>query len=89
MEASLEVEALLVAAGVEVLFDDRPVSAGVKFTDADLIGCPVRVTVGARSLAQGGFEVSGRGGEDPKAVSRADLLGELAMRLGGNYVKLV
>lgn len=45
------------ASGVEVLYDDRNESAGVKFNDADLIGCPVRVTVSTRSLEAGGFEV--------------------------------
>lgn len=54
----------LQAAGVEVLYDDRQVSAGVKFTDADLLGFPVRVTVGRRSLEQGGAEVSFRRGEE-------------------------
>ena len=42
---------------LEVLWDDRPLRAGVKFKDADLIGIPVRVTVGKRSLAQGNVEV--------------------------------
>ena len=42
---------------IEVLWDDRPLRAGVKFKDADLIGIPVRVTVGKRSLAQGNVEV--------------------------------
>ena len=42
---------------IEVLWDDRPLRAGVKFKDADLIGIPVRVTVGKRSLAQGNVEL--------------------------------
>ncbi|MBE9523807.1 MAG: proline--tRNA ligase [Chloroflexi bacterium] len=50
----------LKAAGVEVLFDDRDVSAGVKFNDADLIGLPIRVTVGARSLKQMSVEMKRR-----------------------------
>ncbi len=45
------------AAGVEVLFDDRDESAGVKFNDADLIGLPIRITVGDRGLKQGGVEL--------------------------------
>ncbi len=45
------------AAGVEVLFDDRDESAGVKFNDADLIGLPLRITVGDRGLKQGGVEL--------------------------------
>lgn len=47
----------LQAAGIEVLYDDRDESPGVKFNDADLIGCPVRITVSERALAQGGAEM--------------------------------
>ncbi|MCJ7717436.1 MAG: His/Gly/Thr/Pro-type tRNA ligase C-terminal domain-containing protein, partial [Anaerolineales bacterium] len=46
----------LVQAGIEVLFDDRDESPGVKFNDADLIGIPLRLTVGARALKEGGIE---------------------------------
>ena len=42
---------------VEVLLDDRDVRGGVKFKDADLLGIPVRITVGKRSLAQGQVEI--------------------------------
>jgi prolyl-tRNA synthetase len=45
------------AAGIEVLYDDREESPGVKFNDADLIGIPIRITVSERSLAQGGVEM--------------------------------
>jgi prolyl-tRNA synthetase len=48
----------LVAAGVEVLYDDRDERPGVKFNDADLIGIPIRVVAGAKSLAEGKVEVS-------------------------------
>ncbi len=44
------------AAGVAVLYDDREVSAGVKFADADLIGVPTQLVVGARGLANGVVE---------------------------------
>ncbi|HEY8392493.1 MAG TPA: proline--tRNA ligase [Capillibacterium sp.] len=47
----------LTAAGVEVLYDDRDERPGVKFKDADLIGIPLRLTVGPKSLAQGEVEV--------------------------------
>jgi len=43
--------------GIDVLLDDRDVRAGVKFKDADLIGIPVRVTVGQKSLADGKVEI--------------------------------
>ncbi len=44
-------------AGFEVIFDDRKFSPGFKFKDADLIGAPIRVTIGERSLQNGGAEV--------------------------------
>ncbi len=44
------------AAGVEVLYDDRDDSAGVKFKDADLVGMPLRVTIGPRGLKSGVLE---------------------------------
>ncbi len=53
-----EIYARLEARGVDVLFDDRDERPGVKFKDADLIGVPVRVVVGAKSLAEGQVEVS-------------------------------
>jgi prolyl-tRNA synthetase len=43
--------------GITVLFDDREERAGVKFNDADLIGCPLRITVGEKSLANGMVEL--------------------------------
>lgn len=46
----------LQAAGVEVILDDRQASPGVKFNDADLLGMPIRLTVGERGLKQGGVE---------------------------------
>ncbi len=51
-------EALYTALGAEAtLYDDRELSAGVKLKDADLLGMPLRITVGARSLAAGGAEL--------------------------------
>lgn len=50
----------LTAQGVEVLFDDRDERPGVKFKDADLIGLPLRLTVGERSLKNGGAELKPR-----------------------------
>ena len=46
--------------GVEVIYDDRAVSAGVMFSDADLLGVPVRVVVSPKTLARGAVEVSAR-----------------------------
>ena len=47
-------------AGLEVLYDDRPETAGVKFNDADLLGFPVRIVVSPRNLRQGSAEVKQR-----------------------------
>jgi len=59
----------LTAAGVEVLYDDRPEpSPGEKFNDADLMGMPLRITVGGRSLKQGGVEFKRRTEKDRELV---------------------
>lgn len=65
----------LVKAGVEVLFDDRmDLSAGEKFSDADLIGIPFRAVVSARSLKENGIELKKRSEEKGKIVSEAELI---------------
>ncbi len=69
----------LTDAGVDVLYDDRDESPGVKLTDAELLGMPTIVTISTRSLAAGGAEVTDRAtGERtvrPVADVEADLLG--------------
>ena len=55
--------------GLEVLFDDRDESPGVKFNDADLIGVPLRITVGARALNEGGVEIKLRHETEKSLVS--------------------
>jgi prolyl-tRNA synthetase len=54
--------------GVEVLWDDRDERPGVKFKDADLVGIPLRVTIGAKGLATGQVELKLRSDADPKKV---------------------
>ena len=67
-------EALYTALGTEsTLFDDRDLSAGVKFTDADLLGMPLRITVSARSLAAGGAELRVRRSGETRIVALADV----------------
>lgn len=62
-------------AGVEVLYDDRDeISAGVKFNDADLIGLPLRLTVGGRSLQKGGAELKLRAGKEAALVPLAEIV---------------
>jgi prolyl-tRNA synthetase len=59
-EAADELYEELREAGVEVLYDDRDAGAGEKLTDAELLGCPLRVVVGRRGLAKGLVEASER-----------------------------
>ena len=54
--------------GLETLYDDREASPGEKFADAELVGCPVRVTVGRRALAEGEVEVQVRRGRETRTV---------------------
>jgi prolyl-tRNA synthetase len=62
----------LTRAGLEVLYDDRSESPGVKFNDADLLGIPVRVTVSPRSLEKDSVELKRRASSDVDLVPYAD-----------------
>jgi prolyl-tRNA synthetase len=53
--------------GVDVLYDDRDLGPGEKFADAELLGCPLRLTVGRRSLESGEIEVQKRRGREQAA----------------------
>jgi prolyl-tRNA synthetase len=68
--------------GVDVLFDDRDERPGVKFKDSDLIGIPVRVTVGAKSLADGKVEVSLRRDREKQLVPPGEAVGKVMELLG-------
>ena len=59
-EAADQLYESLQAAGLEVLYDDRDESPGVKFNDADLLGIPVRLTVSPRNLKQDAVEITDR-----------------------------
>ncbi|MCH7653963.1 MAG: proline--tRNA ligase [Chloroflexi bacterium] len=59
---------------VEVLFDDRADSAGVKFNDADLLGLPLRLVVSPRNLKQGVVEIKRRSEQDAVTVPVADVV---------------
>jgi prolyl-tRNA synthetase len=63
----------LEAAGIEVLYDDRSESPGVKFNDADLIGIPIRLTVSQRALDAGGVEYKRRDQKDRQVVPLDEL----------------
>jgi prolyl-tRNA synthetase len=72
----------LVERGVEVLYDDRDERPGVKFKDADLVGFPVRLVVGAKSLAAGKVELSLRRDRQKQLVAPADAIGKVMELLG-------
>lgn len=62
------------AAGIEILLDDRDATPGVKFNDADLLGLPIRLTVGARSLKAGGVEMKFREQTESRMVPLDDVI---------------
>ena len=63
----------LSATGRDVLLDDRDLRAGEKFADADLVGCPIRVTAGKKSLEDGKVDVRSRATGEERRVRVADL----------------
>jgi prolyl-tRNA synthetase len=67
----------LLAAGIEVIIDDRAERAGVKFRDAEITGIPFRVTIGKRGLAEGVAEVTRRESGETVKVPLADVAGHL------------
>lgn len=78
--AGQEIYQNLLEAGVEVLLDDRDERAGVKLNDADLIGCPIRLTIGTRGLKNREIEVLERHLPNDQAVR---------MPLDGDYVERI
>ena len=64
-------------AGVEVLYDDREESPGVKFADADLIGIPLRLTLSNRTLKENSVEIKRRDQEDAKHVKMEDAIADI------------
>jgi prolyl-tRNA synthetase len=77
-DAAERIVADLEAQGVEVLYDDRDDSAGVKFADADLIGIPFRATVSARGMKAGTVEVKPRSRTEVDNVPAADAVARIA-----------
>jgi prolyl-tRNA synthetase len=72
-EAGMETYQALLDAGVDVIVDDRAVRAGVKFSDAELVGIPFRITIGKRGLAAGTAEITDRASGTTVHVPFADL----------------
>ncbi|MEM7481272.1 MAG: proline--tRNA ligase [Acidobacteriota bacterium] len=76
-EAADSLYAELQERGVEVLYDDRDERPGVKFNDADLVGIPVRLVIGSRSLKEGNLELSLRRDGEKHTVARTDAVGRV------------
>lgn len=77
MDTALEAESIyaqLKGAGISVLYDDRQERAGVKFNDADLIGCPIRITLGERGLQNEMAELKLRHASEVQQVPLTDVL---------------
>ncbi|MDR1095951.1 MAG: proline--tRNA ligase [Spirochaetaceae bacterium] len=76
--------------GIEVLLDDRPERAGVKFADADLIGCPYRIVVGDKNLALAppAAEVKRRGEKEARLVPVETIAAETAAALQKEIAEL-
>jgi prolyl-tRNA synthetase len=71
------------AAGAEVLYDDRDAGAGEKLTDAELLGCPLRIVVGRRGLAEGVVEASERASGAEHKLPVAEAATQALELLGG------
>jgi prolyl-tRNA synthetase len=81
-EAAERAYAELTAAGIDVLMDDRDERAGVKLNDADLIGMPIRLTIGEKSLKDGKIEMKARRAPAVELVPVAELV-EAVKKLAG------
>ena len=76
-KAGADIYDQLIAAGVEVIIDDRAERAGVKFRDAELTGIPYRVTVGKRGLAEGSVELTERVTGETRKVALDEVVAQL------------
>jgi len=77
VRAATDVYEKLLAAGIDVLFDDRDERPGVKFKDADLVGIPLRIAVGAKSLANGNIEWSARKDREKQLGTPDDVVAKI------------
>lgn len=78
----------LLDAGIEVLFDDRKETAGVKFADADLIGIPIRITLGNRSFKEGKVEVKYRATGESTSYLISNLVEEIKAEIQKEQKKI-
>ncbi len=86
--AADEIYAELQKLGIDVIYDDRDVRAGVMFADADLLGVPVRVTVGPKALAEGQIELSTRDKSVQLKVNKEDIITETKKLVDDLYAQI-
>lgn len=78
----------LQAAGIEVLYDDRLESPGVKFNDADLIGLPLRLTVSERAARAGGVELKRRDQAERRVVPQEEVIEQVRREIAALQAEL-
>lgn len=78
----------LIAEGIEVLYDDRKESAGVKFADADLIGVPLRITLGNKSIKEGKVEVRIRSNGEVTSYSLDTMIDDIKREIAKEEKKI-
>lgn len=88
MQTAEEIYSKLHQAGVDALLDDRDERAGFKFKDADLIGFPLRVVVGKKSLADGVVEIGIRRSQSKETVSPATAVQRVGELLSAEFASL-
>jgi prolyl-tRNA synthetase len=75
-------------AGIEVILDDRDERPGVKFNDADLIGIPIRITIGPKALDKGCFELKERQDKEARLVETEKAVEEVKTLISKGLDKL-
>ncbi len=75
-QAADRIYAELSEAGLDPLYDDRDAGAGEKLTDAELVGCPLRIVVGKRTLAEGQVEAQVRASGEDQRIELSDVAGQ-------------
>jgi prolyl-tRNA synthetase len=88
-EAAARLHDELEASGIDVILDDRDERAGVKFNDADLLGIPLRVTIGPRGLASGMIEIKARSASAAEEIPIAGGAAEIASRIRAARAELM
>ena len=73
--------------GIEVLYDDRKINAGIKFKDSDLLGLPIRVVIGKKFLEKGLIEIQLRKSGEVKEISPESITGFVQDFLSRNIIR--